>query len=217
MAKVSTMITGYHDSRLPLDTRRSVVWKALWQFHFRHQISVENTVLDLGCGYGDFINNVQAKKRIALDLWPDFPKHIAQGVETIVAPATDLSSIADASVDYAFASNLFEHLTKAELELLLSSLRKKLSPGGSLNILQPNYRYCSSEYFDDYTHVSIWSHISLPDFLWAQGYRVTELQPRFLPLTVKSRFPVSTSLIGLYIKSPLKPFGKQMFLSACLR
>ena len=155
-----------------------------------------------------------AKRRIALDLWPEFTRHIAPGVETIVAPVTDLSRLEDSSIDYAFASNLFEHISRADLVTVLDGLKRKLSARGRITMLQPNYRYAASEYFDDYTHVSIWSHISLADFLVANGYEVMEVFPRFLPLTVKSRLPVWPSLIGLYLKSPVKPFGQQMLLSA---
>jgi SAM-dependent methyltransferase len=208
------MNEGYHDSRLTHDPKRGVVWGALWKYFFQRRISVQDVVLDLGCGYGEFINSVTAKRRIALDLWPDFPKHMAEGVETIIAPVTDLSALEDGSIDYAFASNLFEHISQDDLVKVLAGLRSKLSPRGQLTMLQPNYRYAASEYFDDYTHVSIWSHISLADFLVAHGYEVTEVHPRFLPLTVKSRLPVWPLLIGAYLLSPFKPMGKQMLLSA---
>jgi SAM-dependent methyltransferase len=205
---------GYHDSRLTEDPKRNVVWGALWRYYFGARIGQDDTVLDLGCGYGEFINNVRAKRRIALDMWPDFPKHMAPGVETIVAPVTDLSSLEDGSIDYAFASNLFEHISQDDLAAVLEGLRKKLSARGRVTMLQPNYRYCASEYFDDYTHISIWSHISLADFLTANGFEVIEVRPRFLPLTVKSRLPVWPPLIGAYLMSPVKPMGKQMLLSA---
>jgi hypothetical protein len=52
----------------------------------------------------------------------------------------------------------------------------------------------------------------LCDFLAANGYRVIEVRPRFLPLTVKSRFPVSPVLIRLYLLSPWKFLGKQMLV-----
>jgi SAM-dependent methyltransferase len=208
------MNEGYHDSRLTADPKRNIVWGALWRYYFRHKISADATVLDLGCGYGEFINNITAKRRIAIDLWPDFPQHVAKGVETIVAPVTDMSALADASIDYAFASNLFEHLSQDDLAKVLAGLRQKLSKRGQLTMIQPNYRYCASEYFDDYTHVSIWSHVSMADFLTANGYVVTEVRPRFLPLTVKSRLPVHPWLIGLYLMLPFKPMGKQMLLSA---
>ncbi len=205
---------GYHGSRFARDSRRNIVWGALWRYYFRHRIGPDDTVLDLGCGYGEFINNVTARRRIALDRWPQFPKHVAPGVETVVAPVTDLSSLEDGSIDYAFASNLFEHLTQADFAAVLASLRPKLSQRGQLTVLQPNYRYAASEYFDDYTHISVWSHISLADFLTANGYGVTEVRPRFLPLTIKSRVPVWPPLIGLYLASPVKPLGKQMLVSA---
>jgi hypothetical protein len=59
--------------------------------------------------------------------------------------------------------------TPADFAATLAALRRKLSPGGTLNILQPNYRYAYREYFDDNTHVAVYSHISLADFLAANG------------------------------------------------
>jgi hypothetical protein len=91
---------------------------------------------------------------------------------------------------------------------------RKLAAGGTLNILQPNYRYAYREYFDDYTHASVFSHISLTDFLGANGFDALEIRPRILPLTVKSRLPVSPWLIRAYLASPIKPFAKQMLIRA---
>jgi len=205
---------GYHETRLAPDPRRATVWKALWHYYFRHRIAPSDQVLDLGSGYGDFINNVVATRRVAVDVWPGFAAHLDDGVEAIVGPVSDLSRIADGSIDYAFASNLFEHLTQQEFAHALSGLRGKLSPDGSLTILQPNYRYACREYFDDYTHVSIYSHVSICDFLAANGFEPVEVHPRFLPLTVKSRLPAWSPLIGLYLASPVKPLGKQMLVRA---
>jgi len=205
---------GYHETRLAPDPRRATVWKALWHHYFRHRIAPSDRVLDLGSGYGDFINNVVAARRVAVDVWPGFAAHLDDGVEAIVGPVSDLSRIAEGSIDYAFASNLFEHLTQQEFADTLSSLRGKLSPDGSLTILQPNYRYACREYFDDYTHVSIYSHVSICDFLAANGFEPVEVHPRFLPLTVKSRLPAWSPLIGLYLASPVKPLGKQMLVRA---
>lgn len=205
---------AYHATRLARDPRRNAVWSALWRHHFRREIGADDCVLDLGCGYGDFINNVQARRRLALDLWPEMPAHVAAGVEAHVGPVTDLSWIEDDSVDYAFASNLFEHVPQKDFAAALAALRPKLTARGRLTILQPNYRYAYREYFDDYTHLTVWSHISLPDFLAANGWEVMDIRPRFLPLTVKSRLPVSRALIAAYLRAPLKPMGKQMLVTA---
>jgi hypothetical protein len=135
-------------------------------------------------------------------------------VEPIVSSVTELDGIEDASVDFAFASNLFEHIPQEALVAVLAQLRAKLTKRGTLTMIQPNYRYAYREYFDDYTHVAIYSHISMADLLVANGWEVLEVKPRFLPLTVKSRLPVSQWLIALYLRMPIKPMGKQMLLRA---
>jgi len=98
--------------------------------------------------------------------------------------------------------------------VVLAQLRAKLKPSGTLNILQPNYRFAYKEYFDDYTHVSIFSDRSLCDFLQTHGFRILQCCPRFLPLTIKSRLPVFPLLIRTYLRLPIKPMGKQMFIRA---
>jgi hypothetical protein len=71
---------------------------------------------------------------------------------------------------------------------------------------------CSFRAFDDYTHVTVYSDRSLCDFLVANGFAVLECRPRFLPLTLKSRLPISALLIRLYLLSPWKILGKQMLV-----
>jgi SAM-dependent methyltransferase len=207
-------VRDYHATRLAPDARRDVLWQSLWRFYFSRLIRPDDCVLDLGCGYGSFINAVRAKRRIAIDTWLEFPPLLNPGIEAVVGRVTELGFLAAGTIDFAFASNLFEHLTQADFRVVLEGLRDKLSPRGTLTILQPNYRYAYREYFDDYTHTTVYSHVSLCDFLTANGYEVIEARPRFLPLTVKSRLPVSPLLIGVYLASPFKPWGKQMLVRA---
>ena len=115
----------------------------------------ESGVLELGAGYANFINNIRCRARTAVDVWPALPQHVRSGVTAHVGPATDLAFLLDASVDFVFASNLFEHLTQAEFADVLAQLGSKMRRGATLNILQPNYRRAYREYFDDYTHVTV--------------------------------------------------------------
>ena len=57
---------AYFDSRLAYDERRSVVWQTLWEEVFSRYLSPTDSVVDLGAGWCDFINNVQARRRIAV-------------------------------------------------------------------------------------------------------------------------------------------------------
>jgi len=215
--EASRVMQHYHKSRFTADTRRDVLWQTLWRAFFSYRVPKNACVLDLGSGYGQFINNVVARRRIAIDCWPDFAAHLVPGVEAITGDVTDLSMIEDSTIDFAFASNLFEHITQAQLASALFALSKKLAPAGTLTILQPNYRYAFREYFDDYTHVTVWSDVSLADFLVANGFEIVELLPRFLPLTIKSRLPVWPFLIRTYLALPVKPLAKQMLVVARVR
>lgn len=211
------MSDNYHQTRFSEDAKRDVLWRTLWRAYFSKHAPRDGCVLDLGCGYGQFINNVEARRRIAVDAWPGFAEHLDVGVEPIVGSVTDLSAIEDGAVDYAFASNLFEHLSQDDVKTTLRSLAPKLSSRGTLTVLQPNFAHAYREYFDDFTHVSIWTHISFADFLRANGYDVLDVRARFLPMTIKSRLPVSPFLIEAYLHSPIKPMGKQMLLTAQVR
>ena len=204
----------YFETRFRHDPRREVLWRTLYRHYFSRLIAQTDCVLELGAGYGHFINQVVAKRTIALDAWGGFVEYLRPGIEARVGDVTDLSFIAAASIDFVFASNLFEHISQEQFSSVLLQLKRALTEQGTLNILQPNYYYAYREYFDDYTHKSIYSHRSICDFLETQGYRVVECKPRFLPLTVKSQLLVSPFLIRLYLSSPWKPLGKQMFIRA---
>ena len=204
----------YFQTRFTHDSRREVLWRILYDHYFARFIADTHCVLELGAGYGHFINQVKAKRKIALDVWQGFVHHLGPGIEARVGEVTDLSFLSSSSVDFVFASNLFEHISQDDFSSVLRQLKRVLTQDGTLNIIQPNYYYAYREYFDDYTHRTIYSHRSICDFLDAHGYRVIECRPRLLPLTIKSRLPISPVLIRCYLHSPWKPLGKQMFVRA---
>jgi hypothetical protein len=207
----------YFQTRFSPDPKREVLWRTLYKYYFSRLISESDCVLELGAGYGTFINQVVSRRRIAVDSWEGLTDHLAPGIEARILEVTNLSFLEPSSIDFVFASNLFEHLTQEEFSSVLCQLKAAMSDEGTLNILQPNYYYSYREYFDDYTHRTVYTHKSISDFLESHGYRVIECRARFLPMTIKSRIPVSPLLIRLYLWSPWKPLGKQMFIRARLR
>jgi len=64
-------------------------------------------------------------------------------------------------------------------------------------------------------HVTIFTDTSLADFVTAAGFRITRLEPRFMPFSMKSSvLPIARWLIRLYLRSPIRPFAGQMLLVA---
>lgn len=214
--KPRVMSRGYYISRYAYNSRRSVVWKGICKF-LQSYIPKDSVILDLGCGYGDFINNIRGGKRYALDISAVPRKSIQKGISFHQGTSTKLPYKKD-FFDVVFCSNLFEHLKREELYKTISEVRRVLKLNGSLLILQPNYKYCVKDYFDDYTHELVFTHVSLKDFLEANGLRVKHCKKRLLPFNVSdsSIFPVFllSFLVKMYLFLPVKPFAKQMFMVA---
>lgn len=216
--EIGDLYDAYFKTRFGFDARRNPVWKEVVRWIQRRYIPADSRVVDLGAGYCDFINHVTAAERHAVDLFKDCPKYAAPGVRTHLRSAIDLSFFPEDSFDVAFASNLVEHLTRPELLLLLQSLRRILRRNGRLILMQPNFKYCPSTYFDDYTHVQVFTDASLGDFLEAHGFRLVRSIPRFLPVNMKSTLRLNLPLLPLivraYLALPFKPLGAQMLLVA---
>lgn len=174
-------------------------------------------VLDLACGYGEFINQVKAAKKYAVDLNPDAPRHLASDVEFHATPAGRLDFLPDGSVDVVFTSNFLEHLPdKAACDAVFAEILRVLRPGGRFIVLGPNIRYAYREYWDYYDHYLPLSHLSLAEGLTQAGFTVRRLVPRFLPYTMKSRLPTADALVRLYLRLPFvwPLFGKQFLAVA---
>lgn len=205
-------MNDYYRTRYGFDEGRSRIWRAITELLQKYIDPGHDSVLELGSGYCDFINNIRAFKKYAIDLNPSSGDYASEDVSFHQSAATDLGIFPDKSIDVVFASNLFEHLSDDELHQTFAEICRITRERAKLIIMQPNYRYCYREYFDDYTHKKVFSHISLADFLRVHGFEPLKVYPKFLPLTLKSKLPKSYLLTKLYLISSVKPLAKQMLI-----
>ena len=211
----------YFDTRFPYDPKRLDVWREVTHYIQQKYIPQNSKVLDLGAGYCDFINHVSAKEKHALDVFARMPDYAHADVTTHIQSCTDMSFLRDGELDVIFASNLFEHLTHRELLDTIAEIRRVLRPDGRLILLQPNFKYCYRTYFDDYTHLQIFTHMGMYDLLQMAGMRVEAMHAKFLPVNMKStlrlRIPFLSLIVRTYMRSPIKPLAGQMLVVACNR
>ncbi|WP_173864264.1 class I SAM-dependent methyltransferase, partial [Pseudomonas sp. FW306-02-H05-AA] len=81
-------------------------------------------VLDLGAGYGDFINQVRAADRWAADLWPGLEKNVQSGVKSVVGDITTrLSGIPVKHFSLCFMSNVLEHFSIEDAQKILGHVQ----------------------------------------------------------------------------------------------
>jgi len=206
--------SDYFEIRLPPMRERELTWKHLTEYLQRY-VPDDATVVDVGAGYCGFVNNVHAQRRYAVDAHSTIEEYADPGVEVLVGDAARVvSNLPTGSVDLVFASNFVEHLDRGQIGEFLAATRQVLRPGGRLMLLQPNYRKCASQYFDDYTHVSVHSDRSLPDLLRSEGLDIVAVDPGLTPLTMKSRASKLSFLVPIYLRLPWRPLAKQMLVVA---
>jgi SAM-dependent methyltransferase len=196
---------------------RNSVWSILCRQVFSRYVPGDAEVLDLGAGWGEFISNIEASRKYALDLNPDTGKHLAPDVSFLRQDSSQPWPLAAESLDVVFTSNFLEHLPgKRHVEEAVAEAFRCLKPGGTLICLGPNIRFLAGDYWDFWDHHLPISDLSLAELLRYSGFTVERGVARFLPYSMSRRGRPPLFLIGLYLRLPvLWPFfGKQFLIVA---
>jgi len=195
--------------------KRRAVWRVLCDSYFSKMIPSDATILDIACGYGEFINQIRAGSKYAVDLNEDAARHLTPDVKFVRTSALDLSMLPQGELDVVFTSNFLEHFqNKRDLDLLFKEVAKLLKPGGKFIVVGPNIRYAYREYWDFYDHYLPLSHLSLVEGLVLAGFRPERVIDRFLPYTMQGGVPTADILVKMYLALPIawRFLGKQFLV-----
>jgi hypothetical protein len=193
---------------------KQAVWREIARYvHAR--MGAPERMLDPAAGRGEFIRSVPAAERWAIDMVKQADLE-ADNVKMIISDIMD----ADLPPDYfdgVWISNFLEHLPDQNaVANLLAKMHAAMSVGGRIAILGPNFKYCPREYFDCADHTVILTHVAVTEHLYAAGFELESVAPRFLPFSFRGLLPPSPRLTRTYLHTPaLWPvLGKQFFLIA---
>lgn len=182
---------------------RNRVWQILTEHFFSRWIPVSSTVLDLGCGYGEFINNVVAGRKMAMDLNPDSKARLDPDVEFLHQDCSSPWEVEPATLDIVFTSNFFEHLPDKDcLKKTLAEAFRCLRPGGRLIAMGPNIKYLPGLYWDFFDHHTILTEASLAEALSLTGFEPQTVIGRFLPYTLINAPQPPLIFLHLYLAMP---------------
>ena len=196
---------------------RNALWQVLCDDFFQRYIDPAATILDLGCGWGEFSNNIQAGKKYAMDMNPDAQARLNPDVELMLQDCSQPWSLPDNSLDVLFTSNFLEHLpNKASVERTIEEARRCLKPGGTLIALGPNVRLLPGDYWDFWDHHVHISDRSLAELLTMNNFSIAEQHAGFLPYTMSDGNTPNLLLVKLYLRLRLawKIMGKQFLVIA---
>ena len=196
---------------------RNRVWKILINEFFSKWIRSTDHILDLGCGYGEFINHAKCEVRHAMDLNPNTKSLLNKEIIFHQQDCSESWEINPSSLDLVFTSNFFEHLPdKESLNRTIGEVNNTLKPGGWLIAMGPNINVLQGRYWDFWDHHVALSDQSLCELLQIHDFTLEQSEAKFLPyhmVRVKER---PLFLVSLYLRFPFlwKIFGKQFLIVA---
>lgn len=208
--ELSQLYTHRHGQKLEI---RRHMWKTLCTHFFQQYISPRDIVLDIACGYGEFINNIRCRKKFANDINSASKTYLTKDITFLCGPSTKIS-VQNSPIDKIFISNFFEHITRENILKTIKECRRILKPGGQVLVLQPNIRFCVRDYWMFFDHITPIDDRALTEAFIAGGFIPKLVIEKFLPYTTKSAYPSHPFFIRMYLSFPIiwRFFGKQSFL-----
>jgi ubiquinone/menaquinone biosynthesis C-methylase UbiE len=182
---------------------------------FSRFVRPTDTVLDVGAGWGEFITNISAGRKYAMDLNPECGVNTAGSADFLHQDCSTPWPFADDTLDIVFTSNFLEHLPdKPSIERTLAEAFRCLKPRGRILCLGPNIRYLPGLYWDFWDHHIPITDRSMAEALTLAGFQVTRRIDRFLPYTMSGGKPPPLATVTLFLKLPLlwRLFGKQFLV-----
>ena len=196
---------------------RLKVWKILISKFFSKWIGFDDHILDLGCGYGEFINQVDVAVRHGMDLNPKTKEMLDDNVNFHQQDCSQPWDIKPNSLDLVFTSNFFEHLpNKESVDRTMTEIIKALKPGGRIIAMGPNISILKGKYWDFWDHHVALSDASLAELLEIHSFAIEHSLSKFLPYNMVRVKQRPLFLLSLYLKLPLAWFflGKQFLIIA---
>lgn len=198
-----------------LEDYRNDVWRILCNDFFSTYIPEGSNVIDVGAGWGEFINNIKAAKKYAIDLNPETAKRLVPDVKFYHQDCSLEWPLESESLDIVFTSNFLEHLPdKSLVERTTAEAFRCLKDDGLIICMGPNIKYIPGVYWDYWDHMIPITEGSCQELLQLSGFDIETSLPRFLPYNMSSGRTAPLLLVKLYLQLPIfwRFLGKQFLV-----
>ncbi len=168
----------------------------------RCDLKNKSKILEIGCGRGEFLNEFinQGLKGYGADI-SDYAKSFCPNANiTTINLENESLPYKDNEFDIIYSKSFFEHVYYPEK--IFEETYRVLKPGGKIITLVPEYTYISDTFYDDYSHRTPWTKISMELIHKVSNFKEIQVESfKQLPI--------------LWEKSPLT--GLLKFFSFCTR
>ena len=142
----------------------------------------QKTLLDFGCGTGDFLNTAQNNDWIVSGIEPNKDARLIANSKTnqAVFDSNHINNFEKQSFDVITLWHVLEHIPN--LEAQIAQLKALLKPSGVLIIAVPNYKSYDANYYKHF-----WAALDVPRHLWHFNQKsISKLFSKFNMSVVKT-------------------------------
>tara|TARA_B100000242_G_C43052554_1_gene491863 strand:- start:384 stop:1070 length:687 start_codon:yes stop_codon:yes gene_type:complete len=176
----------------------------------KYNLEKGSKILDVGCGRGEFLKGFISNGLVGYGT--DQSEYLKKFFKNIKFKKSDLERegipYPDNFFDCIFSKSVIEHFYNPEI--LGKEILRVLKPGGLAIIMCPSWEYNYKMFYEDYTHRTPFTKISLNDFLLINGFtNVKSEYFRQLPLLWKSNhLKIFAEITRICLPSKFKKFSK---------
>lgn len=158
------------------------------------------TMLEIGCGRGEMLLNFKnlGLEVQGIDLSPEAP-NFQKDISIIVGNVEEEKlPFNDNSFDIIYSKSVLEHFYYPEK--YMKEAYRVLKPNGIILTLVPDWESNYKTYFDDYTHRTPFTNVSLNDILKIHGFQDVNVY-KFRQLPILWKYPFLN-----YFSAVISPF-----------
>lgn len=164
----------------------------------RFKLVKNQKVLEIGCGRGEFLNEfvVNGFEGHGVDLSDYCKKFFPDLNFKKVDLANEKLPYEDNSFDIIYSKSIIEHFYYPEK--VFQEAYRVLKPGGTIITLTPEWQYIYKSFYEDFTHRTPFTKISLKDIHLINNFKNIEVESfKQLPLLwKKSIFKLPLSILS---------------------
>jgi len=178
--------TIYDLKKKPLTTYPSIFIKHLIS---KYKIQNNSSILDLGCGRGEFLNEFinNGMEGHGIDISDFAIEFCPKAKINVIDIEKEKIPYLDNTFDVVYSKSFVEHFYYPEK--IFNEIYRVLKPGGTIITLTPEWQYIYLSFFEDFTHRTPFTNLSLREIQEMSGFKDIEVESfKQLPIIFENNF-----------------------------
>ena len=178
--------TIYDLKKKPLTTYPSIFIKHLIS---KYKIQNNSSILDLGCGRGEFLNEFinNGMEGHGIDISDFAIEFCPKAKINVIDIEKEKIPYLDNTFDVVYSKSFVERFYYPEK--VFNEIYRVLKPGGTIITLTPEWQYIYLSFFEDFTHRTPFTNLSLREIQEMSGFKDIEVESfKQLPIIFENNF-----------------------------